>query len=547
MFVSSSRIAPRPADAWDSAYGSIFEALSEIWAPFTTVYLLSGEHTLTPIQADSSLHHLLSIPHTVTITTYFCRSAADTQPECAAESATLRITNFDVSLVVTSELTIRDVILRGGYSLKSGCQEFSCTYCPAVSLNLATNQWLTDRKQPVSQDKFAEQSLCDFFQNSVLFNLSPNSRLSLRNVSIRDIKRQLKALILNQCGDLRLQNVTFSNVMTRRLGLNGGVIQQVPMQAKKPYYCGSFVYEGGLVELLNDGYEFSDTTYFSGFLWLSDLHQITISNVRFAYNYMYVGDAEQSYGSALLYFNQFRQLSVRNCTFEFNIANTGAALYIYSALKYPLVIENGLAAEQLLQHITIENCVFRANSGRVGAVIYMQFLQDHPNILLRNNTFSNNFATQRGIVDIYFAYLDPKYTTGTTIQVLVQSSILNVFISPVSTLFTGLNFTSNYAPMLVYVYNVANYVLQDSLALDCGDSMSGLNFANNVLANFVRNSRTYMSIQPSLESETTCQESFHIENSYNASVISSVFQALYCPLGSPGFNILGNSKFVSTI
>lgn len=547
VFVSSSHVTPRPVEDWNSPYGSVFEALSELWAPFTTVYLLRGEHALTPIPADTSLHVLVPIPHIVTITTYFCQSGTDTQTECATDPATIRITEFDVGFVVSTELTIRDIIFRGGYPMKPACQEASCTYCPAVSLDLATNQWRTDKGQYIPQEKFAEQSLCDFFQHSALLTLSPDSRLSLVNVSLQDMRRQLKAIILNQCGDLSLQNVTFSNIMTRRLGLNGGVIQQVPMQAKKPYYCGSFVYEGGLVEFLNNGFEFSDTTYFSGFLWLSDLHQITISNVQFTYNYMYVGDLEQSYGSALLYFNQFRQLSIHNCTFEYNIANTGAALYVYSTLSYPLVIKDGLAAEQLLQHISIQDCVFRANSGRVGAVIYMQFLQDHPNILIRNNEFRGNFATERGILDIDFTYLDQKYTTGTTIQVLVESSVQSVFISPVSTLFLGLNFTSNYAPMLVYVYNVANFLLKDSLVLDSGDSMSGLDFANSVLARYVQHPETYMTIEPSLDSETSCQETIHIENSYNASVISSVFQALYCPVGSPGFNILGKSQFVSDI
>ena len=544
VFVSSSRPVPRPANDWELPYGSIFEALSELWAPFTHVNLLSGDHLVWPKTTDNTTHTLLPILGTVTISTFFCPVSGAMPAECASEEASIHFTNFDVGLTVLQELHLKDLVIRSDYSLKAGCSLESCEYCPAVSLNLATNTWMDDRKLFISRNNFAEQKLCDFFQDSSMFAVKPGSLLSLTNVVVKDVRKQHKALILNQCGELRLTNVTFLNVMARRQGLYGGVIQQVTMAEYEPYYCGSFKYDLGYVMLLNNGYEYTANTYFSGFLWLSDLYHIEINSVKFSYSYIYVGDAEQAYGSALLFFNQFRQLSIRNCTFEFSIANTGAALYIYSSLAFPLVIENGVAAEQSLQHVLIQDCLFTGNTGRVGSTIYMQFLKDHQNVLLRNNTFINNFATNRGIVDLVYAYLDPKYTTGQTIQVLQDSTTLDVFIPPISTVFDSLQFISNYAPMLSYISNAANFVLINSVFVDNGDSLIGMNYANYILRSFIDHPLTHIDLEPVLKASTTCIGTFHLEDVYNASVTYNSMQLSYCPKGSPGLDITGHSEFV---
>ena len=542
IYVSQVQAVPRPAGSWEAPFGSIFEAFTKLWAPYTHIHLLSGDHLVWPFTSDNSTHTLLPILGTVTISTLFCHAQAFT--ECALDYASIHFTNFDVGLTVLKEFELVDLVIRSDYSLKAGCNLESCEYCPAVSLNLATNTWRDDQNSPIDQNDFAEQKLCDFYQESSMIIMKPLSRLTLTNVIIRDVRKQQKAVILNQCGDLRLHNVTFLNVMARRKGLYGGVIQQVTMPEYEPYYCGSFEYETGYVMLLNNGYEYTANTYFSGLMWLSGLHSILISNVKFSYSYIYVGEAEQAYGSALLFFNEFRLLSIRNCTFEFSIANTGAALYIYSSLAFPLVIDHGLAVEQSLQHITIQDCLFNGNAGRVGSTVYMQFLKDHQNILLRNNTFINNFATNRGILDISFAFLDHRFTTGETIEVLVGETTISVFIPPISTVFDSLKFISNYAPMLSSVTNVANFVLINSIIVDSGDSLSGMNYANYVLRSFIDHPLTYINLEPVLKAATTCQSSFTVENAYNVSITYSNFDLLYCPKGSPGLNLIGQSEFV---
>lgn len=545
IYVSQVQTVPRPAEAWEAPFGSLFEALTKLWAPYTHIHLLSGDHLVWPFTTDNSTHTLLPILDVVTISTLFCHNEASA--ECAQDYAAIHFTNFDVGLTVLKELELVDLVIRSDYSLKAGCNLKSCEYCPAVSLNLATNTWRNDQNRAISQNDFAEQKLCDFFKESSMIIMKPLSQLSLTNVIIRDVRKQQKAVILNQCGDLHLHNVTFLSVMARRQGLYGGVIQQLTMQEYEPYYCGSFEYDIGYVMLLNNGYEYTANTYFSGFMWLKNLHSILISNVKFSYSYVYVGEAEQAYGSALLFFNEFRLLSIRNCTFEFSIANTGAALYIYSSLAFPLVIDNGVAVEQSLQHITIQDCLFNGNAGRVGSTIYVQFLKDHQNILLRNNTFVNNFATNRGILDISNAFLSERFSAGETIEVLVDEMTINVFIPPISTVFDSLKFISNYAPMLSSVTNVANFVLLDSIIVDSGDSLSGVNYANYVLRSFIDHPLTYIDLEPILKAETTCQSSFTIENAYNVSVTNSSFQLIYCPKGSPGLNLIGESEFVLLI
>ena len=141
------------------------------------------------------------------------------------------------------------------------------------------------------------------------------------------------------------------------------------------------------MELVNNRYEYSSLSYFSGFLWLDALRLINITNVVFRYNYCVVGKLQQVNGSTLLHLQRFRQFILKNCFFNLNLVDTGAAFYIDSSLSIPLTIVDGLAVEHTLQHITVENNLFVNNTGRRGAVIYIRFLNDHQNVLLRNNTF----------------------------------------------------------------------------------------------------------------------------------------------------------------
>ena len=544
IYVTSETAVGPKLGTWANPYDSVMTAISALWAPYTVIYLLKGTHYLQTPDVTTNQLFTISAPF-VRIQTLFCTGDAGDHLKCASQPAVLKLTTSDINFLITASLSLQDVTIRGGFSLKDGCSEAYCTYCPAVHLNETTNSMYNDRNQPIRD--YATQALCDEYKTSALFQLSPESTLSLTRVRFDTIRHQPLAVILNQCGNLLMTDVFFSNIIPRRLGLNGGVIQQQPLDAYQPYYCGNFSYEGGMVELLNVGYEYSTNSLYSGFAWLIALRTITISRVLFLFNYMQIGNAKEIFGSALMFIQQFREMKVVNCTFKYNIANSGSAFYIYSGLTIPLVVNNGVATEQKVLNLLVEGNLFVNNTGSQGSVIYVKFLTDHQNVLIRNNTFINCFATKSSIMELSFGSLKGRYSIGETISVLQNGTLTSVFVPPVTVKILNMVFLSNYAPIIVCLSSIANFLSDTAVYVDDGNSLAGITSEQYIIGSFLRNTSIYLSMEPPPPAALVCDATFLITDAYSVTLSNMKFQALSCVGGSPGFTLSGTTRYVSPI
>lgn len=539
VYVSASAVGPF-LGAWESPYNSLLTAVSSVWAPYTLIYLLKGQHYLQP----QGTNQILTIAAThLQVQTLFCTDNVGDHLQCASQPAILQMTTSDVQFLINTRLTLQDVTVKGGFSLIEGCSSDYCSYCPAVHFNESTRVMNNDRNEPITD--YAPQALCDIYQTSTLFRLSPQSTFNLTNVRFDKITHQPLALILNECGNLLMTNVTFTNIVPKRLGLTGGVIQWLPREEFEPYYCGTFLYQGGLVEMLNNGYEYSNNNLFSGFAWLSSVRYIEISRVTFQFNFMQIGRAQQIFGSALMFFRRFREMKLLSCVFRNNFADTGAALYIYTALTTPLVVQDGIAKEQTLLHLQILDNYFVNNTGRTGSVLLIQFLNDRQNILMRNNTFESNFATEGSVLELSFGALQDRYTVGQNLTVLLNGTYTNVFVPPIVVQFTSLDFRQNYSPILCFISSVANFLLSDSVFAENGDSPAGLNSNEVVIRAFALKQDNYLSVVPTDLVTTTCTALFLVKDSYSASISGVQFEAITCLKGSPGVSLSGTTRFVS--
>ena len=541
VYVTAKAGMGRGRGTWTSPFTSIVTAIQTTWASFTVLYLLTGTHYLQMEGVTST--RILSIPTPfLHIQTLYCANSTSDHPECSPFPSTLQLTSSDLNFLISSTLLLSNVTIKGGFSLVSNCTSDYCTYCPSVHFNDSTGRMNNDRNEVI--EKYASQGLCDVYRTSALFQLQPESAFILTNVLFDTIRHQPMALITNQCGNLTLTNVTFTNITPRKVGLAGGIIQQLSLSSYDPYYCGSFSYSTGVVELLNNGYEYSQSNLFSGFAWLTALHSIHISNVTFQYNYMQIGKPMQIYGSSLMFIRRFRYMEVVNCRFRYNVADTGAGFYIYTALNTPLVVENGIAVEENRVHLRVQGNFFERNTGREGSVIYIRFMGDHQNIEMRNNTFRENFATEGGVLVLDFGDLTDKSTTGQNITAIVKGTLQSVFIPPITTLFHTLSFLSNYAPVICAISNVANFLLLNTTFIDDGDSLSGLTAYELVVGEFAANTAIYMSLPPPKVPADACSSTFLVQNSYNVTVKYVLFQALLCSHGSPGFSLSGSTQYM---
>jgi hypothetical protein len=518
----------------ESPFQFLSEALAQLQGNYAIVYLLAGTHRLqyasdgngSPLAGISALE--------ITIETAICSEMPVLG--CSTDPAVIQLTPDLVSLVVTHNLTLRNVVVKGGFPLKPGCADAeTCTYCPVISWDSLSATYLNDRGQTIDISTYADQSLCDPYHNFVLIDIRPEANLTLLNVIFTDIRHQPLALISSTCGNLVLTNVKFRNIVPKRNGL--GVIMWTSMGSKEPYFCGSFIYDIGTVELLNNGYEINHDSYAAGFASFSAIYLLYIHSVSFLYNNAYIGEHRTDYTSSLIHVQNSRQIVLSDCLFEGNLADTGAGIIVQSELTMPIVNDNGVSKEHALVHIWIVRCQFVRNYARVGATFYVYFGEDHQNVVVENCTFVQNVAKELDVLAVIGSDVFEYMELGKTVQLIVNGVKTAVFIPPSYLTFQWAVVTDNRAPRSASFEHIGVFVLTNCTFERNGEPAPGTAETNWALQGYVDHSTTYASLPPALLSGMACTDIVNSVHILNYTATFSNFTQNYCSLGSPGISI----------
>ena len=518
----------------ESPFQSLSEALAQMQGNYAVVYLLAGNHSLqyTSDGNDSPLAGISALE--VTIETAICSERPIAG--CSADPAVIQLTPDLVSLVATHNLTLRNVVVKGGFPLKPGCSGAeTCTYCPVVNWDVLSATYLNDRGQTIGISTYAEQSLCDSSHNFVFINMRPEANLTLLNVTFADIRHQPLALISSTCGNLVLTNVTFRNIIPMREGL--GVIVWTSMSSKEPYFCGSFIYETGTVELLNNGYEINPDSYAAGFASFSAIYLLYIHSVSFLYNNAYIGEHRTDYTSSLIHVQNSRRIVLSDCLFEGNLADMGAGIIVRSELIMPIVNDNGVSREHALVHIWIVRCQFVRNYARVGAALYVYFGEEHQNVVIENCTFVQNVAKESDVLAVMSSNVLDYMELGKTVQLLVNGVKKAVLIPPSYVTFQWSVVTDSRAPRFASFENLGVFLLTNCTFERNGEPAPGAAETNWALQGYVDRATTYASLSPALLTGMQCTDFINNLHILNYTATYSNFTQNYCSLGSPGISI----------
>ena len=534
IYVSPSAVPPLLGNL-SHPHLSLAAALSTIPATPTVVFLLPGTHFLAP-----GTTNIVDPLATVSAPQIFVRTLLCSISQvagCGSDSAIIQLTAQTVVFSVSTQVTFENIVFTGGFPLKPGCLSATCTYCPVLFLDLKTNLWMNDRGETIDEGQYAEQTLCDVYQNDVLFNVRMDAVLQLTNVTFTNIRHQPRALILSTCGLLQFANVTFSNIMPRQLGLRSGVITWEMDPRKSPYYCGELLYNNGTVEMLNNGYELTPDVSFTGFAYIHCVKLVNITGVQFLYNNMFIGARSTDSSSSLLFIEEFREVHVMYCRFLNNIADVGGGLYLSSSLRIPIINANGISQEHLLTHVHIFQTEFINNTAAIGAAFWVTFLQDHQNVLVENCTLSGNVATKRDTFAVYNAYVTVDFELGKVVKVLDNDVLVNVTIPSTATIFRYLTVANNIGPYLSYNLNIGEFVLMNTSITGNGEVRPGSSLFNSVLENYRYNPSTYSQTIPPDQMDFQCISLVFLSNVYHLNITNSGFINGYCPFGSPGFTV----------
>lgn len=465
----------------EDPFWSLYSALAAAHGAFVRIYLLSGVHQISNRYSNAYLRQLsrnsMFLLYTypslnIVIRPLYCSEA--THPQCVSDSyVTLQVDNSNpVLLHLQGEIALEGIRFDGNTSLMPGCTTALCTYCPLVSTS--GNGYKDDRQSPISAGTFAPKALCAVFHNDSFITLEANTALYLDNVQFDGFRQEFRSLIAFSDATLSLRNVTFSNISTLKAAIS---------QAKSTLISSIQLFNIS-VSLLNNGFEYSPTATFSGFLDLQNALKISVKDSNFTFNLL-------SLSESLLLMRNFTTLELINCRFEYNL---GIAVTVASAVALPLDLdENNHLKYFYLPHISVIDCWFRGNSGN--SIVSIGLNGDILNVEIRKCQFESNLSLLSGLITIQSAnLLSEKEISGANYAVISGNSRVKVYFPSNWVNITHLSFTgcSVYGFGLLSLSNMANLRLEFLTITASGDTSAGQNYNDLTLKSIIAQENTYM-------------------------------------------------------
>ena len=471
-------------------FASIQLAMQQLWAPFTVIYLLQGTHRLEFAGGNESI----TLTKTVKLASLLC--SASSNIFCNNDPALVQLTRDRVTWNVTSSFAIENVNFVGNFPLKPSCALTQCLYCPSITIE--NGKSVSDRGEEVQN--YAEQAICDAYKDTVLIQVSPGAQLLLQSVSFKLIRHQLLSLIASDCGSLSFSDVTFSAIVPQRKGLLSAVIKHSGRSESPQITCGSFNFTDGLVDLLNDGYEYNSGKPFSGFLSADQIQWVSLRNVKFHMNNILGkwGDL-----TALLYIQTAQLIEIKDCLFQSTLAN-GATL---------LVNNYGLDTVTVI----LENTDFNSNYGNEIVQLTITAISTLSN--LTNCDFRENIS-QDSIIGIYG-------------EALLQG-LAKVLI-------TDLSAAQNLARNFISVNTSASVNISQSDFIGNGDIPDLLDRILNI---YIASASSYMLVTPVIP-WPVCIGTILLKDVKDYSLVYVLFSACNCAFGSPGLTHIGSPHSVT--
>jgi len=390
---------PAGNGTYANPFDSLATALDTVWMKYTTVYLLTGTHSLTNTTFTPYLLSWTQKPVTIilplrlTISGFLCEmdTAVPSHPLCAQSPPVLSLINTSpVILQIAGNVVIQRLTFWGGTTLLPGCDQERCSYCPTATLSAGV--YSDDRGNTLEVGSFAPAALCTPFLSQRFIKLDTNANLTLSEVTFSRFMQGYRSLIYLITADLYLDNVNFTNITignfkklsfstTSSLLVDAVIVQD--NTSGKVFVNKTLALSRVNATLINNGYEYGAGLFFGGFLTVQGMRNITIANSTFSYSLYF--------RSSTLTLGNFLYLSIRHCIFS----RVYAGMFV---VKITPAILPSLPEEFTMTHIDIRNLTFtRCGVGFPGAltsggVLNIYMASSLLNILIEGLTFRRVYS-----------------------------------------------------------------------------------------------------------------------------------------------------------
>ena len=353
-----------PADDYDyltSASSDDFQNLIDlIKCPKTYIKLIKGDFVF---KNTSTIINLNSIAEQeLVIEAVLCEGVVTENCYDSKSLPKIQLGNSSAQLRISSKTSIKNVIFSHKYLFKTGCS--TCDYCRF--LNQTNGDFYNDRNQTMTNLEYLETSFCTKY-NDLNF-IFTSSELVLENVKFADFRIGYKSIIYVEAGNFIMKNVSFSNVLAAEaVILTKNILNS---------FINSIIYDGGLIELVNNGFEFYINSKLGSFMKLYYVLDLNFSNLEFKLNH-YDGT------SNFIQITNIKDSIIQNCSFHHNTIKTNLIyvsqldISLYGTLApFPkFIIKHSefyknfftgllyVAYDQRMQNFTIDGCSIRENIG----------------------------------------------------------------------------------------------------------------------------------------------------------------------------------------
>ncbi|CAG9330614.1 unnamed protein product [Blepharisma stoltei] len=316
-----------------------------------------------------------------------------------------------IATLNTAYLSISNVIFDGNEWVHghNNCLDGYCSYCPSVDLQF-DGSYKDDRGNKITN--FTDSSQCEKFHDWNLFEVLSNTTLELYNVTFNNWRMEENSLIFNSGGVIGLYSVDFDNIRTNPSSGSAVVVfENCYNVSVHTYGCGDFIYSGGRVTRLNNGFEYSSSLTLKGFFWAAKAQAVYFLKVAFENNAVY--SSSNAADDALIYLETFRSLTTYSCIFSYNVVYS-ALIYLKPTtlqLKSTINSQNELE-DYVMKHVTIEDTMFSYNYGFYYGIFAAQYQTELQNIYWKNVTIKYNCAEKGALVYISNAVILDNYIFG---------------------------------------------------------------------------------------------------------------------------------------
>jgi predicted outer membrane repeat protein len=474
---------------YDNPYfyiGDAFDASAT--TKYSRIYLLKGTHSYAASRNPLTVN-LRGVA--LTLSTLFCSSS--THPECASSSATVTVakTSLQVSGSRT-ELTYTDLIFSGKVNLDN-CSGTYCTYCPDVQHSPSSD--LNDKGEPISNNA----NSCGSF--STLSFISAGA-LKLTRVNFSYMRQQFRALIEVTDGDIEMTDTHFDHVQTT----NDSSSAVVTMGSQAKPVSGSFLYRGGSVTYMNNGYEYRNKSQFGNFAVITMVSTVEVHDVTFQWNVLYLGESDTS-KTFLLGLSECPSISITKTSFLNNLVDYAMIDITTSKPASPS------QADVSRYTLVLQDLTFKNSGGRVNGGLHVEYSGGRQHNILVENITVEDCASGGTFLYINFGTKLSENTDGYTVDVEGASYFVTPRILTMKSVHVlGLNASTAF----ISVSGIANPTLSD-----ISIKSSGSKFAMNqepVMKSILANPDIYMKVPSINISFSQASALMSLSSNYNLSL-----------------------------